>query len=347
MTFSFKDLLLLFFPLLVCVVALVFLFILKRIVFYKLTQWAKKTTVRWDDILIDSLRVPLNFLIIVLAFGISQFFVVIPPHFDPVILTSGKLLVTFSVLLFLDRFLVGLLREYAAKNQAIEASQKIIITVIHLTSALFALLLGFSLLGISITPFLASLGIGSMAVALGLQDTLANAFAGMHINIDRPVKRGDFIALDDGREGLVETIGWRSTRLKLSSNNIVIIPNSKLASSVITNYEMPEPKAIVKVECGVDYGSDLEKVERVVLEEATRLQKEHPQADPTFNPIFRFKAFLDSSIQFYVTIQVKRYVEHMGVRSELIKRLHKRFQKEGIVIPFPIRTVHLQQEKNS
>lgn len=250
--------------------SVILLMIVKKIFFSRLIRWAKDTAIKWDDILVQSLRLPFNLVILVAALSISQYFITIPENISVVFSSAAKLLIILATLYFLDRFFVGLIRVYSSKNVVLDSSKKLITTSIHLIAFSFASLLVLSALGISITPFIASLGIGSMAVALAMQDTLSNAFAGVHIMIDKPIGRGDYIGLDDGREGFVEAVGWRSTRLRLFSNNIVIIPNSKLAGSVITNYEMPEARASVKIDCGVHYDSDLDHVERVVIEEAKK-----------------------------------------------------------------------------
>jgi len=90
-------------------------------------------------------------------------------------------------------------------------------------------------LGIAITPILTALGIGGLAVALALQDTLSNLFAGFHLLADRPVRVGDTIRLENGMEGMVEDIGWRSTRIRQPADDLVIVPNAKLAQSILTN----------------------------------------------------------------------------------------------------------------
>ena len=94
-------------------------------------------------------------------------------------------------------------------------------------------------LGVPVAPLLTTLGIGSLAVALALQDTLANFFAGLHLLADRPVRPGDYIKLHEGEEGFVETIGWRSSRLRTTKNNIVVVPNQKLSQAILTNFHLP------------------------------------------------------------------------------------------------------------
>jgi len=198
-------------------------------------------------------------------------------------------------------------------------------------------------LNINITPFITSLGIAGLAVGLALQDTLSNFFAGLYILISKKIKPGDYISLDSGIEGYVEDITWRNTTIRQLPNNIVIVPNSKLASSIITNYYLPEKELAVLVQVGVSYNSDLEKVERVTIEVAKEVMKEVPGGVPNFEPFIRYHTFGDFSINFTVILRAQSYVDRYLVTHEFIKRLHKRYKEEGIEIPFPIRTVYLRQ----
>ena len=198
-------------------------------------------------------------------------------------------------------------------------------------------------LNINITPFITSLGIAGLAVGLALQDTLSNFFAGLYILISKKIKPGDYISLDSGIEGYVEDITWRNTTIRQLPNNIVIVPNSKLASSIITNYYLPEKELAVLVQVGVSYNSDLEKVEKVTIEVAKEVMKEVPGGVPNFEPFIRYHTFGDFSINFTVILRAQTYVDRYLVTHEFVKRLHKRYKEEGIEIPFPIRTVYLRQ----
>ena len=124
-------------------------------------------------------------------------------------------------------------------------------------------------LGISVTPLLTALGVGGLAVALALQDTLSNFFAGIHLLMERPIRVGDFIRLESGQEGYVEDIGWRTTRIRMLPNNMVIVPNGKLAQSILTNYYLPEPRMAVLIPISVSYHADPDHIERVLVEEAS------------------------------------------------------------------------------
>lgn len=203
-------------------------------------------------------------------------------------------------------------------------------------------LLVLDILGYKITPLLTSLGIGGLAVALALQDTLSNFFAGFYIMADQPVRVGDYIKLQTGEEGTVLEIGWRSTRIQTLSNNTIIIPNSKLSGSHITNYALPDQEAAVLLQCGVSYASDLKKVEKVTDEVARMVQQTTPGAVENFIPFIRYHTFGDSNIEFTVILRAKSYVAQYLLKHEFIKELHARYRQENIEIAFPRRVVHLK-----
>lgn len=199
-------------------------------------------------------------------------------------------------------------------------------------------------LGISLTPLLTTLGIGSLAVAIALQDTLGNFFAGLHIQADRPIEVGQFIRLEGGDEGYVEQVGWRSTRIKMLPNQTLVVPNSKLVQSTIINYDLPDPEVAVLVQVGVHYDSDLKKVEQVTREVAKEIMLKVPGGVPGFDPFIRYHTFNQSSIDFTVILRARAFVDHYLIKHEFIKALHAKYREQGIVIPFPIRTVYMRSE---
>lgn len=202
-------------------------------------------------------------------------------------------------------------------------------------------------LDIDISPLLAGGAIGGLAIGLALQDTLSNTFAGFYLTADRPFRVGDFIKLESGEEGFVDEIGWRNTKVKLFSNNLIIIPNSKLSQSTILNYFMPEQEMSVYINCGVSYDSDLEHVERVAVEVGKEVQNRVEGCNPDWEPLVRWQEFSSSSITFLVILRVYDFTTNYLLKSEYIKALHKRFREENIEIPFPIRTVILKNGSES
>jgi len=201
------------------------------------------------------------------------------------------------------------------------------------------LLVALATADVAITPLLTALGVGGIAVALALQPTLTNLFAGVQILASHQLRPGDFVKLASGEEGYVTDVSWRQTTIRALANNTFVVPNSTLASTIVTNMHLPDNELAVLVAVGVDYASDLEHVERVTVEVAREVTAALPGAVSGFEPFIRYHTFGDSSIDFNVILRANEVVEQHLLRHEFIKRLHRRYRDEGIVIPFPIRTI--------
>ncbi|MBK8557751.1 MAG: mechanosensitive ion channel family protein [Lewinellaceae bacterium] len=216
--------------------------------------------------------------------------------------------------------------------------------VLRVTIYIIGSLIILALFDISITPMLTALGVGGLAVALALQDTLSNLFAGIQIIASRKLQPGQYITLEGLQEGYITDITWRNTTIQTLRNTLVIVPNKTIASSIITNTWLPDSEISVLVECSVHYKSNLEEVERLVIAAAQQLQIDHEGAVSSHEPAVRFYAFGPSSIDFRVGLRAINYEWQYALRSEMIKRLHKLFQEEGIVIPYPIRTLEMDAD---
>jgi small-conductance mechanosensitive channel len=306
---------------------------------------AEQTQHIFDDILASALATPL--ILFFLGLGLSFYLDAVPDLPKKWVKYSDAILILLFVLagyLFVDRLMMEILRRYSKKVDFISSSAGVIKTLYRALILGFVFLIVLDRLKITITPFLASLGIGGLVVALALQDTLSNFFSGIYIFFDKPIRIGDYIMLESGREGYVTQIGWRNTRIRMLPNNIVIVPNTKLVSSQITNFYLPETEMAVLVQVGVSYQSDLEKVEKVTIEVAKEVLQEVEGGVKEFEPFIRYHTFSDFSINFTVILRAKEYVDKYLIIHEFIKRLHKRYQLEGIEIPFPIRTVYMKDE---
>ena len=200
-----------------------------------------------------------------------------------------------------------------------------------------ALLIVLDTLGVSISPLLGGLGISGLAVALALQPTLSNTFAGAYVLSEGMISVGDYIELQGGPAGYVVSIGWRSTKIRTWLNNYVIIPNSVMSDTILTNYSGPDPKMNILVTCGVSYASDLGRVNEVALEVARETRDANEEAVKTEDPWFGFDRFGDSNIEFWIFLQAIDRIGSFIVMNDLIKRLHARFLEEGIEINYPVR----------
>lgn len=264
-------------------------------------------------------------------------------HFVQVATSLGTALVLILVAL---KIYDGILTLYGERYEPLKPSLGILNLLGKGLIVVIGALITLDSLNISIAPLLTTLGIGGLAVALAFKDTLANFFAGLYILADRPIRVGDFVKLEGGPDGFVESVGWRSTRLRNLSGKIVIIPNSKVSESIITNYFLPDPKASMTLMISVGHDADTRKVERILLDEAIKAagETEGMLADPP--PMVRFiPGFQDSSLDFTLICQVREYVDQYFVQHELRHRILERFRREGIEIPFPQRRIHLGDEK--
>jgi len=228
--------------------------------------------------------------------------------------------------------------EKAKKRIKIERTALLTVkNIIDVAIYIVAFLLILAEFGIEITPLIASLGIGGLAVALALQNTLSNYFAGIYIATDRSIKLGNYIELENGLKGYVESIGWRSTKIRTLPNNIVIVPNAKLAEMIVINYYDPEREMSVIIHCGVSYESDLEKVERVTIETAKKVLQNTKGGIGKFEPFIRYNKFGDSNIEF------SEFTDKYLVTHEFVKELMKRYRKEDIEISYPVRKVYMRE----
>jgi small-conductance mechanosensitive channel len=190
-------------------------------------------------------------------------------------------------------------------------------------------------LGVSLAPALTALGVGSLAVALALQDTLSNFFAGVYLVTDKPVRPGDFIRVDPSFEGYVESIGWRSTHLRTLNNNLVILPNATLSKSVITNYSLPTSNVASSVRVDVPFEADLDKVEDALADEAKRALDLPGMADAPVPSVAMTPGFVDGAVGFTVAFHVRSFADQGVVQPALRKRIAARLKREGIELSTP------------
>jgi small-conductance mechanosensitive channel len=250
------------------------------------------------------------------------------------------IIITFLIAYIITRISTITLGTFLKIKKGLERTPHLINNFFSIIIYLLAIIVILGYFKLDITPLLAGVGVGALAIGLALQSTLANFFAGLHIVSDQPIRVGDFIELDKDTMGFVEDIGWRSTRIKTMTDNLIIVPNGKLADSTILNYSMPKQDLSFWVHCGVAYESDLQKVEQVTLEVAKEVQQTFPGAVKDFEPLFRFQEFGDSNIDFIAILRVEEPMKRYVVRNEFIKKLKKRFDKEKIEISWPIRKIY-------
>lgn len=313
---------------------------LHRILIRQLTAMAQKTINTFDDILVSNLQRPSLFLILNLSVFVAVELSNLP--LKDMNIVNGGIRTAFIVIFvwILERVLDSAIKSDLLLANSSRSTKHMISLIMRILVMVVGTLMVLDSMGVTIAPLLASLGVGSLAVALALQETLSNFFSGLYILADKPFQIGDFVEIDGATQGQIIKVGWRSTHIKTINNNIVVVPNAKAASSIVTNFDMQNHDAGVSVAFGVAYDSDLSKVEKICLEVAAQTLKSTAEGVKTFEPIVHFREFADSSINGVVLLRARTYNDRLTLQHHFIKALHDKFNKEGIEIPFPQRVIH-------
>jgi small-conductance mechanosensitive channel len=302
------------------------------------TEWG------WDDAVAGAMeRVPIFWLAAAGAYAAVEG-LELPDTIRSVLQDGLVALVILSVTLVAARLTAVAVSVMTRRTPGGIPSSSLITNIAKILVFALGLILVLGQLGVEITPLITGLGIGGLAVALALQDTLSNLFAGFQIILSRQVENGDFIRLESGEEGYVTDVKWRNTTIKSRlDDNEVVIPNRKLADSTVVNFSLPNRPLWMRLEVGVSYASDLEEVERVTLEVAREVLDEvgvlETVREEGREPVVRFREFGDSSVNLALRVWVPEYSEQFLIRHELVKRIHARYREKGITIPFPMRTL--------
>ncbi len=308
--------------------------ILERVIFAKLNKIIKKTDWAGGKIIIGCIHGMVMLWCVIAGAHAALYNIPLNNTLFVLLQKSLVIITIFTVTIVAERIVVGFINLYSRGAEGIFPAISISSNITKIVIYIIGLLVILQTLGISIAPILTALGVGGLAVALALKDTLANLFAGLHILLSQQVKPGDYIKLHSGEEGYVADITWRNTTIRTLSANIVIVPNANLAAAIITNFDLPEKDVSVRVQIGVSYGSDLEKVEKTALAVAVEVMSE--MGAPGFEPSVRYQTFGDSSVIFSVFMRAREFAGQAVMAHEFIKRLHRRFRDEGIEIPFPL-----------
>jgi small-conductance mechanosensitive channel len=313
--------------------------VIARIVIYVLSHLVlhvtSKTKTTLDDVVIAAMKRPIYFGIIL----VGVYFAINVLNYLGAYLREIKLVFTIIWILLgaytaknmikaFFKWYEGLLSNNGKQIEAFTPRIRKIFTIFIYAIAAILILRAFD---IEITPLLAGLGVGGLVIALALQDSLSNLFSGMFMMTDRMIKVGDIIQLDNGPSGVVEEIGWRSTKIRTGQNNVLIVANTKIASDMtVTNFSIPNKELSLLVDVSVPLGSKINDVEAIALDVAKNIQKSVKGAKQDFEPSVRFSAFTDFSIKFTVTLRAESYDDQYLVRHEFIKELKKHFDQAGI-----------------
>jgi small-conductance mechanosensitive channel len=322
------------------------LLLVRSLLFRLLHRMTRRTETQIDDLLVAGLRFPSLFLVWLIATYIGIRLTDLPESWFTYATKGMHLSIILTITVGLANVSDRILAYFLKRAELPISVTSLLLAVVKALFYVIGALIMLNYLGISIAPIITALGVGGLAMALALQDTLSNLFAGMHIMAEQTIRVGDFIRLETGQEGYVEDISWRTTRIRMLPNNMVIVPNNKLSQSVLTNYYLPSRAMVLQVPVGVGYGSDPDVVERVLIEEAKQAAADVPGLLTEPAPIVRlFPGFGESSLSFTLLCHIREIGDQGPVLAELNLRILKRFRKEGIEFPFPTRTVHLKDER--
>ena len=333
-------------PALIVLISSCALLVARRITFGFLMRWAKKTESQLDDPVIKSLRTPSIYWCLAIGLYLGVAFSELSDKYVSHITKAIHVLLILSVTIALANLSGRMFRNYIQTTNLPIPTTGLANGILKGTILILGFLIILSVFGISIAPLITALGISGLAVALALQDTLANLFSGMHILVEKSIRVGDFIRLESGQEGHVEDITWRTTRIRMLPNNMVVIPNHKLAQSIVTNYNLPEQRMSVSIPVAVSNTSDPDLIEKVLLEEAKKAAGEVSGLLKTPEPAVKLiSGFGENSLNFSLDIHVREFTDQFAVQHDLRKRILRRFRAEGIGIPVPQRTVYVREEK--
>ena len=315
-------------------------FVLKKI-FLKITL---KTKTDLDDLLVQKLNKPILVLLFLTGLRFSLERISIEGSLDTLFGIVSSFIVIGVIYFFYVIFDLSFSRAWirlAKKTKRKPNDALIQLTNISLKIVLVILGLIYilNLWGVEVAPLLAGVGIGGIAIAFALQNSLGNIFGGISIILDKSIRVGDFLTLENGTSGKVTQVGLRSTKILTRDNESLIVPNSKLSESIIHNVAMPEPKSRVIVPFSVAYGSDIEQVKKIVMNEIKKIE----WFVGDLAPFVRFIEMGDSSLKFKTYFFVSSFDVKLDATDEANTRIYNALNKAGIEIPFPQMDVRLKK----
>jgi len=319
----------------------------RRLILRVLRAWTSRTKSRPGLILAEAIRAPFLIWTAILALHVALESSELPTRFTTWSAKTLLVLWIISLTLMCMRIAGDLVRNYGGQVPVALPVTTLTENLAQLAVLLLGLVLLLQEFDVRITPLLTALGVGGLAVALAMQDTLSNLFAGFYVAVGGQIRLGDYIKLASGEEGYVADIAWRNTMVRSTSNNLIIIPNARLSQSIVTNYHLPNKRVAASLQVNVAFESDVEQVERILLEEATAGARQISGmcADPAPSVLLD-PGFGDFWLGFSVNYQVAEFNDQGGVRAALRKRILKRFLQEGIRLPYPARKLYFNRDRD-
>jgi small-conductance mechanosensitive channel len=308
-----------------------------------LKAWSARSGSRLGGVLHDAFRGPTLIWALILAVHLAFQGSDLPTKFTRPLANVLLVLWIISLTLMCMRIVGDLVRYQGNRIPGALPVTTLTQNLAQISVVILGILIILGHFNVSIAPILTALGVGGLAVALALQDTLSNLFGGFYVAVAGQVRLGDYIKLNSGEEGYVTDIGWRSTTFRAQSNNMIIVPNAKLAQAIVTNYYLPDKHMAASFVVTVDYDCDPDAVERALNEVLAKAAGEifgmlqNPAPSVAFDP-----GFGEGGMGFTVNFQVADFASQGPVRNELRKRVLHRFRADGIRISYPARTLYMR-----
>ena len=298
-----------------------------------------------DDKIVSGLKAPIYYTVIIIGvyaalhnlnLGVSAFY-----YIDNTLQTAIIIIGAVAAWRIVSILIDGVVAKFAAKTKSTLDDEMIPLfkNLSKLVIIFVTIMLVLSAWDIDVTPLLASAGIVGLALAFAAQSTVANLFGGVAVYFDKPFKVGDRIQLETGEIGDVIEIGIRSTRINTLDDTLIIIPNEKIANSKVTNFNQPMPRMNVKINVGVTYGSDVEKVKKALLKAAL----DAPSVLKTPKPNVLFMEHGDFALKFVLTAWINAPALKNVVLDEINTEIDREFRKAKIEMAFPTQTVYLKK----
>lgn len=320
--------------------------IFEKIILKKLKKIAARTQLFGHELIFESLRGKTLIWFFLAGLYSAIFTFSLTPNVSSLLQKALIAIFLLTVTLVLAKLAAGFVTLAGQRSKGVLPSASLLSNLAKVLVYVFGFLMILQSLGIPITPIIATLGIGGLAVALAFQDTLSNLYAGLFLIVSQQVRPGDYVELENGEAGYVTDITWRNTTIRELPNNLVVVPNTKLASAILKNYHLPAKEIVFQVPVGVSYNSNLEQVEQVTVAVAQEVMQTVSGGVPEFEPFILYNEFGEFSIHFNVFLRVQEFSDQRLVKHEFIKRLHKCYQEKGIEIPFPTRTMYLKDRRD-
>jgi MscS family membrane protein len=306
----------------------------------------RKHEYSWEDLIIEKTEYPLSLTIILYGVKITVLSIGVKNAvFVPVIHSLIVVLVTHMGIAVTDAVIENWERHWVQKTKS--RFNEEFIVILHNFVKIIMIVLGVLFIlrewGIEIKSLLISLGVMGAILGFALKDSLDNLVGGLSVMLDRSFKTGDLLKLETGETGEVVHVGLRTTRLKTLDNELMIVPNGKLANSQLMNYAKPNNILRLQIPVGVAYGSNVDKVRKVLISCA----KNHPDVELPEKIEVRFEKMSDFSLEFTLLFYIRNYRNRFRVANEITTKIYKELDKNGIQIPFPTRTLYMNEGKDS